>query len=140
MLTFRGRDFNISLRMRLSCGVFFFFAAALVAHAAIASEPPRTECAKIETLIAVVERLSDAVFVRNGRDYSAAAAAKFLRGKWKDRAADVHSAEDFIEKVATRSSTTGKPYLVYVTGHRQLATQSSRPGELHHAAKPAMLL
>jgi hypothetical protein len=70
-----------------------------------------SEKEKIEALIKHVEGLKDAVFVRNGTDYDAATAARFLRGKW-DQAADVKSAKEFIDKVASVSSTSGKPYLI----------------------------
>ncbi len=67
---------------------------------------------RIEILIGAVEQLEGAQFMRNGKSYSAASAAKFLRGKWKARESDVRSAEDFVEKVASFSSTTGKPYRI----------------------------
>ena len=60
--------------------------------------------------------------MRNGRSYPPRTAAKFLRGKWNDRAAEVRSAEEFIAKVATRSSTTGKPYLVRFDDGREVET------------------
>lgn len=93
-------------------------ALTLNAHAAI----PAHERAKIESLIAAVEKLPDAVFVRNGKAYNPATAAKFLRGKWNDRAKDVLTAEDFIDKVATRSSTTGRAYVVRYKDGREVAT------------------
>jgi len=39
-------------------------------------------------------------------------AAEFLRRKWKSRRSEIHSAADFIEKVASFSSTTGKRYSI----------------------------
>lgn len=71
-----------------------------------------SEDAKINALISHVEALQDATFIRNGSDYSAKNAAKFLRGKWDSNKKDIVTAKDFIEKAATKSSTTGKPYLI----------------------------
>ncbi len=96
----------------------------------MASEPPRpatergtdpapalSEKEKIEALIKHVEGLTDAVFVRNGSDYDAATAARFLRGKW-DKDPDVKTARDFIARVASVSSTTSRPYLIrFKDGH-----------------------
>lgn len=93
-------------------------ALTLSAHAAISAH----ERARIESLIAAVEKLQDAVFVRNGKAYNPATAAKFLRAKWDDRAKDVLTAEDFIDKIATRSSTTGRAYLVRYKDGREVAT------------------
>jgi hypothetical protein len=73
---------------------------------------PAAEKTKIEALIAHIEGLKDAKFVRNDKEYDAASAAKFLRGKWSAHAASVKSAADFITKLASVSSTTGKPYLI----------------------------
>ena len=53
-----------------------------------------------------------AAFIRNDRSYDAATAAEFLRRKWRRHAAEVRSAEDFIDRVATGSSTTGRPYRI----------------------------
>lgn len=75
-------------------------------------EKPATEKQKIEALIKHVEGLKDAVFVRNGSEYSAKNAAKFLRGKWDSNKAKIKTAKDFIEKAASESSTSGKPYLI----------------------------
>jgi hypothetical protein len=70
------------------------------------------EKARIEALIAHLEGLGDASFVRNGRDYNARNAAKFLRGKWQANDAQIKTAADFIVTAASVSSTTGKPYLI----------------------------
>ncbi len=70
------------------------------------------EKSKIETLIAHLEGLKDATFIRNGTNYDAKTAAKFLRGKWQANAAQIKSATDFIAVAATRSSTSGKPYII----------------------------
>jgi len=80
-------------------------------HAGELSEP-----AKIEALITTIESMSDAKFVRNGSEYSAKNAAKFLRGKWDANKDEVKTAGDFIDRIATKSSTTGKPYLIRPNG------------------------
>jgi hypothetical protein len=70
-----------------------------------------TEKGKIEALIAHLETLADAKFIRNGSDYDAAMAARFLRGKWNAKEDEIKTAKDFIAKSATASSS-GKPYLI----------------------------
>ena len=77
---------------------------------------PAAEKAKIEALLTHVGGLADAKFVRNGKDYDAKSAVKFLRGKWEANEEKVRSAEDFITVAATRSSTTGKPYMIRLKG------------------------
>jgi hypothetical protein len=73
---------------------------------------PAPEKRKIEALIETVAAANDIKFVRNGSAYNAATAATFLRRKWQANAGAVSSARDFIEKVATASGTSGKPYLI----------------------------
>lgn len=84
---------------------------ALVPSVHAAGAPP-DERAKIEALIAHVASLQKAVFIRNGKAYDAASAAKFLRGKWEAHDKEIKTAAEFIEKVATKSSTTGKAYRI----------------------------
>ncbi len=55
---------------------------------------------------------SDAVFIRNGVDYDGKAAAAHLRSKWSAAGSRVKTANDFIDGLASKSSTSGKPYQV----------------------------
>ena len=71
-----------------------------------------TEKQKIEALIQQVSELKDARFVRNGSAYNSKSAAIFLRRKWQANQSEVRSARDFIDKVASYSGTSGKPYLI----------------------------
>jgi len=73
---------------------------------------PTYEKQKIEALIKQVAALKDATFVRNGWNYNANNAATFLRLKWETKVAEVKTAVDFIDKVASISGTSGKPYLI----------------------------
>ena len=77
-----------------------------------AAPAPLSETQKIERLIAYIEGLGSARFVRNGSDYSPAEAASHLRLKLKKAGDRVRTAEQFIEFCATRSSKSGDPYLI----------------------------
>lgn len=60
--------------------------------------------------------------VRNKRRYSTFRARSHLQSKWELNASLVHSAEDFIEKIASISVTTGEPYQIKCRGEQsQLA-------------------
>lgn len=85
-----------------------------------AADPPLTEKQKIDALIKHVEGLKDATFIRNNRDYNAKTAARFLRGKWDANEKHIKTATDFIEKAASVSSTTGKPYVIRFTDGREV--------------------
>lgn len=70
------------------------------------------EEAQIRFLIAAVETLEGAQFIRNGRAHDARAAADHLRLKLANAGDRVKTAEDFIRLCASRSSISGKPYLI----------------------------
>jgi len=71
-----------------------------------------SETAKIQYLIASVETLEGARFIRNGREYDTRAASNHLRLKLKKVGNKVRTAEDFIRLCASQSSMTGEPYLI----------------------------
>lgn len=59
---------------------------------------------------------SGCAFVRNGERYSGKEARQHLRSKRKRNAHLVHSAEDFIKKIASRSETSGQLYMISCRG------------------------
>jgi hypothetical protein len=85
--------------------------AALLPALSVAAPSP-AEQARIDALIAGIEAERELGFVRNGRVYTSAEAARFLREKQRAMGAQVLTAEDFIERIASRSSTTGRSYLI----------------------------
>ncbi len=78
------------------------------------------EKARIEGLISHVENLKDAKFIRNGKSYDAKDAARFLSGKWDGNSKEIKTAEDFIDKAASVSGTTGKAYLIKFNDGREV--------------------
>lgn len=107
---------------RAATGVAFFL-AFLAAHPTPArADEGLSDKQKIEALIKHVEGLSDAVFVRNGKAYDARTAAKFMRRKWESEQASVRTPGDFIKKVASVSSTTGKEYTIRFKDGREVSS------------------
>ena len=86
-----------------------------MSHAMTASEK-----GKIESLIHQVEALQGSKFIRNGKSYDSTDAAKFLRGKWDAKAKEIETADDFIQKVASVSSTSGQPYRIRFSDGREV--------------------
>ena len=104
------RSFVLSLGLGL---------AALVGASPLAgAERFRTESQKIEAMIAHVEGLKQAKFVRNGVEYDAQIAGRFLRYIWNDNRARVKTADDCI-RIAATASGAGIPYLVRFPDGRQ---------------------
>ena len=100
------------MRPPLAAIVTLGLSSRVLGRAAVADDLPAAEKQKIEALLKHVEGLKDAKFVRNDSEYDAKTAAKFLRGKWDSNESKIKSAKDFIEKAASVSSTSGKPYLI----------------------------
>ncbi|HEY0819162.1 MAG TPA: DUF5329 family protein [Rhizobacter sp.] len=90
--------------------------AATGAHAA----PNAAEQARIQRLIAYVEAQTTIRFVRNGSAYSSKDAAKFLRRKFEKMGEHVTTAQQFIEQIASKSSTSGEAYLIRFPDGRQV--------------------
>ena len=82
------------------------------------------EARKIEQLIAAVERLGNAKFIRNGAAYDSAKAADHLRLKLREAGERVASAEDFITLCASRSSMSGKPYEIVFEDGRRITSEA----------------
>jgi hypothetical protein len=72
----------------------------------------KEESEKIEALIAHVESLKDAKFIRNGSTYEAPTAAKLMRYKWNKSKDQIKTGRDFIRICATASTTTGQAYMI----------------------------
>lgn len=66
---------------------------------------------EIDYLLATV-RESDCTFIRNGKRYAAVDAADHLQTKRKRGKRYFESADEFIEKLASKSSMSGKPYMI----------------------------
>jgi hypothetical protein len=78
-----------------------------------AGEAPdrQREQARIAALLDAVER-SAVKFIREGKEYSAKDARKHLERKLRYAGDGVKTAEQFIEGIASHSSTTGRPYFI----------------------------
>lgn len=98
--------------------------SALVLAASLTwAAPPSAEIKKIEMLIEQVRDLKDAEFVRNGSSYNSRHAATFLRRKWQANDSSVRTARDFIDKVASESGTSGKPYLIRFNDGKEIQSR-----------------
>ena len=86
-----------------------------------------SESDKIEHLIALIETMEGAVFIRNGTEHPPGEAADHLRMKLKAADGRIETASQFIDFIATRSSISGKDYLI-----RLPTGETVRAGEYLH--------
>jgi hypothetical protein len=77
-----------------------------------------TEQQKINHLICFIGNMPDAIFIRNGDEHTAKAAAEHLQMKYKKAGKRVQTAEEFIKHIASRSSLTNEPYAIRLKSGR----------------------
>jgi hypothetical protein len=83
--------------------------------------PAAAEDAEIEYLLASVGQ-SNCTFVRNGNAHPSVEAADHLRMKYERAGWRVKGADQFIERIATKSSLSGKPYTIQCDGDEPCPT------------------
>jgi hypothetical protein len=111
-----------NLRMferRALMGVFLGVLAALT----YAGTPDSLEERKIEYLIASIDNLQNAQFIRNGVAYEAKTAADHLRMKRQKAGSRVTTAEEFIRLCASVSSASGAPYQIRFSDGRVVTSE-----------------
>ena len=101
-----------------------------------AADKVSSEERKIEAMIAHVEGLKQAKFVRNGVEYDSRIAGRFLRYIWNDNKEKVQTADDFIRVVATASGA-GIPYLVRFPDGREAKSRDYLTALLKKLEMPA---
>ncbi|MDQ7250779.1 DUF5329 family protein [Dongia sedimenti] len=77
---------------------------------------------EIAYLLKVI-RESPCTFIRNGSDYDGAAAAEHVEAKYAHYKSEIKTAEDFIDRSATKSLLSGDPYQVQCEGAPSLAAE-----------------
>lgn len=85
---------------------------AALAGKSAAFYPKLTEEEKIAKLIAYVRNLKGATFIRNGSNHTPAEAADHMAMKRKKAGKRISTAVQFIVGCASKSSVSGKDYLV----------------------------
>lgn len=106
---------GLLLGLVFACGLAAFGPPA-------AAEPDEAVQAEIAALLTAVGT-SGCTFIRNGEPGDAASAKAHLERKYRYARKTLDSAEAFIERVASQSSMTGRPYLVECPGEPQQPTR-----------------
>lgn len=95
------------------------------AHAKTLSEKQ-----KIELLIKSVDQLKGAQFGRNGSYYDGKTAASHLRLKLDKGGSDKMTAQQFIDKLASKSSMSGKIYTIRYASGKEIPAKDFFNAEL----------
>lgn len=115
------------MRRRLVAGSLLLLGTAAVP---VRAAPPPQEQSRIDRLIRYVESQKAIKFIRNGTEYTAEDAGKFLRGKLEAMGSEVTTARQFIKRIASRSSMSGQPYHVRLADGQILLAENFLEDEL----------
>jgi Family of unknown function (DUF5329) len=88
------------------------------------AEDSTLEGRKIDFLIASIETLQGAQFIRNGTAYNAKSAADHLRLKLRMAGSRVSTVDDFIRLCASASSVSGTPYQIRFADGREVTSEA----------------
>ena len=66
---------------------------------------------------------SDCIYIRNGKEYSALEARDHIAGKYESVKWRIKTSEAFISKIASRSSFSGKQYMIRCKEEEQTTEQ-----------------
>ena len=99
---------------------------------ATADEPRKqlSEAEKIDALIRSVENEKGSVFIRNDEEHTPKAAADHLRSKRRYAGRKITTARQFIDKLATGSSQTGKAYRIRLADGKEMTSAEFLNGKL----------
>lgn len=111
---------NYNMRLIMIIALVAGFMQAAIAHAV----PPANAETEVNFLLGSVEK-SGCEFYRNGTWHDSTSASAHLHDKYKYLLArnQIHAAEDFIDKVATKSSFSGQPYQVKCAGRTAVTSR-----------------
>ncbi|WP_431222990.1 YfeK family protein [Serratia sp. L9] len=81
------------------------------------------EEARIAAMLNALGQKQGLIFVRNGDDHTSAEAVEHLKLKLGNTRKRLNTAEQFIDKVASVSSISGKPYYVKIAGQPDVSAK-----------------
>lgn len=96
-----------------------FFIASYVMPAPVLSSETQDE---IDHLLAFVEN-TECQYERNGDFHSGKDAVKHIKKKYKYFRNNIHNTEQFIELSATKSTLSGKYYMIHCEGRPKIKSQ-----------------
>ena len=96
----------------------------------VVAQQPLTEQQKIDHLISFIRNLNGSAFIRNGQEHTAQAAADHLQMKREKAGSHIKTAQDFIDKVASKSTISGELYMIKFANGKMFPSQMVLSNEL----------
>jgi len=127
-------DLNQLLKGRFMLRLLSVLTFVLLGSAAFAAQ--MTEQEKIHSLLNSFDS-PNVTFIRNGEEHDGAWAKAHLSEKMAMTKPEVKTADDFINKVASSSSETGKPYMVKMQNGQTMESGKWLQMKLTNMAQPS---
>ena len=134
--TVDGHAYNIELKQLRNVLVGEDTVRFELSLAATESGQMLSENDKIEQLISSLRDIDGAKFIRNGQEHSVDQAITHLRNKWEWKKTQIKTAQDFIAIVGSKSSTTGKPYVIRYSDGSEITSEEWFRNQLKIIDKP----
>jgi hypothetical protein len=100
-----------------------FWILLLTSSAIQAQQVTYTEEQKINHLILFIAQLQGATFIRNGDEHTPQKAAEHLKMKLEKAGSRIKTANNFIEKLASKSSVSGEAYMIRFANGKTFPSQ-----------------
>jgi len=107
----------------------FIFVISLFFPALLFADVPANQQKEVNYLLSFVKN-SECVISRNGIDYDGKKAMKHIENKYNYFRHEIKNTEDFIKYSATKSTVSGKYYMVTCAEKKEIRTQSWLLNEL----------
>lgn len=88
----------------------------------------------IEHLIEYIQK-SNLTFIRNGKEHDSVNAAEHITDKYNYFKSSITSPEEFIDQTATKSSFSGRPYLIKLPDGQEIPVKDWLLTELQNYRK-----
>ena len=114
--------------MRITAGALLLL---LLAMPMAQADPLGDEIAHLIDFV----RHSSCTFIRNGSDYTGSEAADHIQAKYEHFKDEISTVEEFIDRAASKSVTSGKPYEVRCAGKTMPAADWIRAEDADYRTK-----
>ncbi|RUT66773.1 hypothetical protein CKG00_10545 [Morganella morganii] len=105
----------MAICQRITTALFTALTAGLLLVSEAFALSPQEET-RVENLLTAVGKQEQLIFIRNSSEHNAADAESHLRLKLSKTKKRLDTAKQFVDKVASGSSISGKPYQVKLPG------------------------
>lgn len=125
VVTFTANDHTYKIRLRMLANVLLGDDSAIFQlwPANIEIDNFLSETDKIDALFLSLSQIVGATFIRDEKELTLNEAIVYLKTKWYCMISEIRTVDDFIRIVGSKSSTSGKPYVLKMSDGTEIETE-----------------